>query len=190
MKGLEEVAAIMCENGLDARVFAKTAQAREYMLANIGQGVSVGIGGSVTVRDMGLAEALRAHGHMVYWHWEGKGAEMDTLRDKANSADTYLCSANALTANGVLVSADGTGNRLAGSFYGPKDVWFVVGKNKLVDTLQDAIDRIDHIASPLNARRLNITPEDRRIYSVITLIDRPTNGRRMHVLLIEEDLGY
>lgn len=190
MKGLEEVAAIMRHNGFDAPVFDTAAQAGAYMLENIEPGRSVGIGGSVTVRDMGLADALRAQGNTVHWHWEGKGAHANELRDLANGADVYLCSANALTADGVLVNADGTGNRLAGSFYGPRDVWFVVGKNKLVDTLQDAIDRIDKVASPLNAQRLGITPIDRRIYSVITLIDRPTNGRKMHALLIEEDLGY
>ena len=133
-------------------VFDTAAEAKAAALRIIGS-KSVGIGGSATVRDMGLAEALQANGNQVYWHWLAAKEAKQAARDKALTADVYMCSTNALTADGRLVNIDGTGNRAAGLIYGPHEVVVIVGKNKIVTGLDEAMDRIKRDACPQNARR-------------------------------------
>ena len=158
---------------------------------------TVGIGGSMTVKEMGLYPRLAAHNQVV-WHWEG-GA----LRD-AVLTDVYITSANALAETGEIVNIDGCGNRVTGTIYGPQRVFLVVGKNKIASDLNGAIDRARNIAAPLNARRLKRnTPcakgelrcydcrSREKVCGVMTVFFMPpTSIREFHVLLVNEDLGY
>ena len=96
------------------QVFDTAAEAKAAALEIIGT-KSVGIGGSATVRDMKLAEALQENGNEVYWHWLVAKEAKQAARDKALMADVYMCSTNALTADGRLVNIDGTGNRSTAS---------------------------------------------------------------------------
>lgn len=188
---MQKLQSIMQKNGLDARIFSTAEEAKTHFLSEIAPGASVGIGGSVTVQQMGLSQTLKEKGHSVHWHWEETGpAAMNEARKLAFEADVYLLSANAVTRGGILLNADGTGNRVAASFYGPKDVYFFVGRNKIVDTVDDAIARLYNVATPLNAERLGFKKEDKRHHSVIVLLDRPTIGKKIHVCLIDQDLGY
>ena len=182
-------------------VFDTAEEAKAAALRIIGAR-SVGIGGSATVRDMGLAEALQANGNEVYWHWLVAKEAKQAARDKALMADVYMCSTNALTADGRLVNIDGTGNRAAGLIYGPHEVIVIVGQNKIVNTLDEAIDRIKRDTCPQNARRLGLdTPcarTDRccdcrtpaRMCNVTFILEAPTRPvKAFHVLLVKENLG-
>ena len=182
-------------------VFDTAEEAKAAALAIIG-GKSVGIGGSATVRDMGLVEALQANGNEVWWHWLAAKEAKQAARDKALMADVYMCSANALTTDGRLVNIDGTGNRAAGLIYGPHEVVVIVGKNKIVNGLDDAVDRIKRDACPANARRLGLdTPCARtgqcydcrtaaRMCNVTFILEAPTRPvKAFHVLIVKEDLG-
>ena len=182
-------------------VFDTAEEAKAAALAIIG-GKSVGIGGSATVRDMGLVEALQANGNEVWWHWLAAKEAKQAARDKALMADVYMCSANALTTDGRLVNIDGTGNRAAGLIYGPHEVVVIVGKNKIVNGLDDAVDRIKRDACPANARRLGLdTPCARtgqcydcrtaaRMCNVTFILESPTRPvKAFHVLIVKEDLG-
>ena len=117
--------------------------------------------------------------------------------------DVFLLSANAVTADGRIVNIDGNGNRVAASIYGPKKVVFVVGRNKLVDGgLDDAVARIKRCACPPNCRRLNkrtpcaLTGEcadcssPDRICMVTVVMDRRPRSTDVHVVLVDEELGY
>ena len=68
------------------QVFDTAAEAKAAALEIIGA-KSVGIGGSATVRDMKLAEALQANGNQVYWHWLVAKESKRAARDKALMAD-------------------------------------------------------------------------------------------------------
>ena len=163
---------------------------------------SVGIGGSATVRDMKLAEALQETGNEVYWHWLAAKEAKQAARDKALNADVYMCSGNALTMDGRLVNIDGTGNRAAGLIYGPHEVVVIVGKNKIVNGLDEAIERIKRDTCPGNARRLGLdTPCAKtgkcydcrtaaRMCNVTFILEAPTRQvKAFHVLIVKEDLG-
>ena len=197
------ILAALEKRGFRAHTFATGAEAKAYLLEALRDCPCVGIGGSVSVRDIGLSQALRDRGHTVHWHWEAEPeARAETLR-LALDADAYLCSANALLHDGRIVQIDGTGNRLAALCYGPPKIFLIVGKNKLVDGgLLAAIARVKREACPPNARRLNLdTPcahtgacgEGTCGASMCRLtltLDRPPNGREVEVLLVDEDLGY
>ena len=182
-------------------VFDTAQEAKAAALKIIGS-KSVGIGGSATVRDLGLAEALQANGNDVYWHWLAAKEAKQAARDKALAADVYMCSSNALTADGRLVNIDGTGNRAAGLIYGPHEVVVILGKNKIAGSLDEAIERIKRDACPQNARRLGLdTPcaktgqcydcrTEARMCNVTFILEAPTRPvNAFHVLIVKEDLG-
>ncbi len=182
-------------------VFDTAEEAKAAALAIIGT-KSVGIGGSATVRDMQLAEALQENGNEVYWHWLAAKEAKQAARDKALNADVYMCSANALTTDGRFVNIDGTGNRAAGLIYGPHEVVVIVGSNKIVNGLDEAIERIKRDVCPTNARRLGLdTPCSRtnqchdcrtpaRMCNVTFILEAPTRPvKAFHVLIVKEDLG-
>ena len=183
------------------QVFDTAEEAKSAVLELIGS-KSVGIGGSATVRDMHLAEALQANGNEVCWHWLVPKPEKQAARDKALKADVYMCSSNALTTDGRLVNIDGTGNRAAGLIYGPHEVIVIIGKNKIVSTLDEAVERIKRDNCPYNARRLGLdTPCAKtgkchdcrtaaRMCNVTFIMEGPTRPvKAFHVLIVKEDLG-
>ena len=129
-----------------------TAQAAKEALVARFAGKTIGMGGSVTLRDLGLYEALSQRG-TVYWHWQQPGPE--TLAQAAQ-AQVYLTSVNALAETGQLVNIDGMGNRVAAMCYGPRQVLVIAGMNKVLGTLDDAIARARNIAAPANAQRFGI----------------------------------
>jgi len=183
------------------QVFDTADEAKAAALEIIGS-KSVGIGGSATVRDMHLADALQAKGNEVYWHWLAAKEAKQAARDQALNADVYMCSSNALITDGRLVNIDGTGNRAAGLIYGPHEVIVIVGRNKIVCSLDEAIERIKRDTCPTNARRLGLnTPCAKtdqchdcrtaaRMCNVTFILEAPTRPvKAFHVLIVKEDLG-
>ena len=177
-------------------LFRSTAQAAADYLDRQIDGTTVGIGGSMTVKAMGLYPRLSAHNRVV-WHWEGGGLE------DAAGTEVYLTSANGVAETGELVNIDGTCNRIASSVYGHKRVYLVVGVNKIEPDYDRALWRARNVAAPKNAQRLGRkTPcavkADRcydckspeRICRGLSVIwGRPTPVETMEVVLIGEELG-
>ena len=105
MADLEKLRANLEARGFRTTYFPTADEAAAYLDGQI-DGKTVGIGGSMTVKEMGLYPRLAAHNQVV-WHWEG-GA----LRD-AVLTDVYITSANALAETGEIVNIDGNGNRVS-----------------------------------------------------------------------------
>ena len=196
MADFTKVEQALRQRGYTVRVFENGGAAADYLNGAI-DGVSVGIGGSVTVQQLGLYDRLAAH-NQVYWHWQG-GLEQ---RTRAAGADVYLTSANGLAETGEILNIDGAGNRVASTLYGHKKVYFVIGANKLAPTRDEALWRARNIAAPRNAQRLEKkTPcavnGDRcydckspdRICRGLVELWGPMMGMEAEVILINEDLG-
>lgn len=179
--------------------FATGREAADYLNGAI-DGKSVGFGGSMTLKALGLYESLGTHNRMV-WHWDGKQSHAESCRE-AMFSDVYLTSANALAETGELVNIDGFGNRVAATLFGHEKVYFVVGRNKLAPTYEEAVWRARNVAAPKNAQRLNKkTPcavnagrcydcrSPERICRGMVTLWEPTSGMEAEVLLIDEDLG-
>lgn len=122
--------------GFRVSVFATAAEAADYLDSAI-DNTSVGFGGSVTLEQMGLYERLERHDR-VNWHWRPTVDGADA-RQAAMTAEHYITSVNGLAETGELINIDGTGNRVASTLYGHKKVWFVVGRNKLAPTYEEAL---------------------------------------------------
>ena len=178
--------------------FATAEEAADYLDRSI-DGVSVGIGGSVTAEQMGLYEKLSGH-NRVFWHWRPESAE--DPRREAMTADMYITSVNGMAETGELINIDGNGNRGASSLYGHKKVWFIVGRNKLAPTYEAAVYRARNVAAPQRARQLGKkTPcavkADRcydcrspeRVCRALVTLWGPMLGMETEVLLVDEDLG-
>ncbi len=181
--------------------FENSLEAVNYLKSEI-VGKTVGIGGSVTVDEMGLFEAINGQ-NQVFWHWKDKSTLSweDTLKNAAN-AEIYITSANGVAESGEIINIDGTGNRVAATMFGHKKVYFVIGKNKIAKTYDEALFRARNIAGPLNAKRLNKdTPcvklgecvdckaPQRICRGLFVLWQKPTSYE-CEVILINENLGY
>lgn len=184
--------------------FCKTSDdAVKKVLDIIPRGSSVTWGGSMTIRDMGLTKALHDNNYMVYDRDEAATRE-DAAKVylKAFECDYYLSSANAISQDGVIVNIDGNGNRVAAITWGPKNVIFVIGMNKVTQDVTAAMARARGTASPINAARFDIdTPCTKDgtchncnsmqcICNYIHIMRNSHPAKRHTVILVDEDLGY
>lgn len=190
-------------NGFKAQCFEDRKAAIEAILSAIGPEESVGFGGSMTLEELGLYDALKERGNPVFWHWRtAPGEDKKAILKAAAAADVFLSSTNAVTESGSLVNIDGTANRISGMLYGHKRVFLIAGVNKIARTHEEALIRIKNVACPANARRLNrdtpcaqtgrcmnCTSPD-RICMATLIIDRQPGGNPITVYLINESLGY
>ena len=183
---------------------ATAPEAVSKVLELIPAGSSVSWGGSTTIREIGLNDALHQAG--VYTVLDRDLAEtpedVQKIYRQAFSADFYLSSANAMSEQGDIVNIDGNGNRVAAIAWGPKQVIFVVGMNKIARDLDAAIKRARGTAAPINTTRLNReTPctldgvchdchSPNSICNQIHIIRNSYDNGRFCVVLVGEDLGY
>ena len=184
-------------HGFATQFFATKEEATEYLVNTLNR-QTIGFGGSVTLREMGLYEALDKN-NAVVWH---NRVLSDDVRRLANSTRVYITSANAISETGEIVNIDGTGNRVAMTTYGPDTCYYIVGKNKILPTLEEAIHRAKHVSGPLNARRLrrktpcaaegttcyNCNTPD-RICRVTVITDRAPFSMKSEIIFIDQDLG-
>lgn len=182
--------------GYTVNVFATGSEAASY-LDRVIDNKSVGIGGSGTVQSIGVYEMLKKH-NTVYWHWK---EDPNTARKNAMDTDIYLSSVNALSETGEMVNIDGVGNRVASTLYGHQKIYYLIGRNKLTATYEDAIWRARNIAAPHRAQQLNRnTPcaikadhcynckSPERVCRCMVTLWGPTS-MDAEVILIDEDLG-
>ena len=178
-------------------------EAVKKVLELIPDGSSVTWGGTMTVRDLGIPDALRSRGTLdvldrdLVETPEGK----QTMYLRAFTADVYLSSANAISEDGIIVNIDGNGNRVAAITWGPKKVIFVIGLNKVAQTVEAALARARSTASPINAARFDIkTPcqidgvchncnSADSICNYVHFLRNSPRGRHT-VVLVGEALGY
>ena len=169
----------------------------------IEDGSSVTWGGTMTVRNLGIPQALKDRGTLQLLDRDlvETAEEKLDMYLKAFSADVYLSSANAISEDGVIVNIDGNGNRVAAITWGPKKVIFVIGLNKVAQTVEAALARARSTASPINAARFDIkTPcqidgvchncnSADSICNYVHFLRNSPRGRHT-VVLVGENLGY
>lgn len=169
----------------------------------IADGSTVTWGGTMTVRDLGIPEHLKSRGtlEVIDRDLAETLEERQAMYLRAFSADVYLSSANAISEDGVIVNIDGAGNRVAAITWGPKKVIFVIGLNKVTQTVEAALSRARGTASPINSARFDIkTPckadgvchncnSPECICNYVHFLRNSPKGRHT-VILVGENLGY
>ncbi|MBQ5951846.1 MAG: lactate utilization protein [Lachnospiraceae bacterium] len=187
-------------------MYVKTgAEAKDFILSQVPSGAFVASGGSFTIDQIGLSDALMAREDVTYTprRLGDTPEEHNEFARRALLSDIYLASVNAITEDGVFVNVDGTGNRIGAISFGPKKVYLIVGMNKVVRTEQDAYDRARYYAAPINRSRFDYGPTPCTMtgkcgdckspdcicsYIVTTRLCRPIG--RICVILVGESLGF
>jgi|DewCreStandDraft_4_1066084.scaffolds.fasta_scaffold07318_9 L-lactate utilization protein LutB len=196
LKNIEKKINVVIENlrknGFNVLNFKTTEEAKQEILKMIKEEEIVGVGGSLTIRELGVIEELMARGNKVIHHWLPNTFidEIKTARRKAvRMSDVYLTSTNAITLDGQLVNMDTFGNRVAAMIYGPPKVIIVAGYNKIVKDIDDGFKRIQEEAAVKNATRLNVEfPQG--LCKVATIIYQRPNDTDITIILIDAEIGY
>ena len=204
---IDKILKALKRNGFEVFYFPVKEDAVSKVLDIIPSDALVGLGGSVTLREIGLPKSLRDRGNRLADHWEARqrGAsaeEILKIRRLQLNSDVFITSTNAITETGKLVNTDGTGQRVAAMIFGPKRVIVIAGINKIVSNLDEGLERVNNIAAPMNAKRLNRNPpctitgvcndcdSKERGCNVTSIIHRKPANTNITVILVGNNLGY
>lgn len=178
----------------------------------VSEGATVAVGGSVTLGELGILDYLRGGKYTFYDRYTPgyTQEQIDEVFIKSMGVDAYFCSSNAVTEEGELYNVDGHANRVAAIAYGPKKVIMLVGVNKIVENMEEAVKRVKTVAAPKNAVRLSCKTfcavkghcvdmeggigkgcdSPQRLCRDYLVSAKQKHKGRINVILINETLGY
>lgn len=201
-KDIAKLVKALKSNRFDRVEYAPDGEsAVKIVLDIVPTGATVGMAGSTSIRQLGLAGRLRERGNSVLDITAPSQTPMLQVQKQSVSCDVLLTSTNAVTLDGKLVNIDGTGNRVAGMIFGPGQVIFIVGANKIVNNLDEAIDRIKNVIAPYHSKtKGGRTPcvtlgkctdcnSPDRICNITTIIEKKPTSTPMTIIIVGEDLG-
>ncbi len=189
------------ECGYDPHFVQTKQEALELSKTFIKNGMSVGLGGSTTVAEIGLLDEIVNNKNITLFNQYEKGISMEEntkRRREGMLTDLYVTGTNALTKDGKLVNADGSGNRVAALIFGPKKVLVVIGVNKIVENVDEGFKRLMEVAAVKNVDRMNLKSiemgkEPRHnldnIANKFTYIKADVKDR-ISIIIVNEELGY
>jgi L-lactate utilization protein LutB len=205
---LEEALKNLLRNNFDAKFAENSGGVKEIIFGLIANGKTVGVADSATIRQLGIIKELEKKGIRVLNPFskklttqEGKTAVRDSISRRIFSCDVLISGANAVTRDGKLINVDAVGNRIASMIFGPKRVIIIVGKNKIVKNVDEALYRIKNVIAPFHARTKGFaTPctktgkctdcnAPKRICSVTSIVEKRPWRTEVSVILVNEDLG-
>jgi len=205
---LTDVKESLERNNFEVYTASNAAKAKDVVQEKILPNINVKTvswGGSITFVSTGLYDAIKDdpnYDTLDVFNKNLSPEESMELRRQALLVDLYITGANAVTEEGQLVNLDMYGNRIAAITFGPKHVILLVGRNKVVSDLEEAMWRIKNYAAPVNAMRLDkktpcakssfcedcISPD--RICNTWTITEKSIPKGRVKIVLINEDLGF
>jgi len=189
------------KNGMELIYVNDKNEAFEIAKKYIKSHISIGLGGSTTVREIGVLDYILQKDDIILFNQYEQGIsleENEKRRREGMLADLYITGTNALSINGELINADGSGNRVAAQIFGPKKVLIFTGINKIVNSIEEGFKRIKEVAIPKNIKRINemalkngkkATYNENNIANKFTYINGDKKGRTT-IVLINEELGF
>ena len=193
----------MAKKNLEAYYCATSAEAVEKALSLMPEGSSITWGGSESIKECGLMDAIKAANYELIDRTDAKTPEEDRIMySRQVLANFFLMSSNAITIDGELVNIDGRANRVSLLCWGPQNVIVIAGMNKITSDVESAIQRVHDCAAPPNTVRLNkntpcaqtgrcgdcYSPDC--ICSQVVITRRSSTPNRIKVILVGEELGY
>lgn len=188
---------------MEAYYAADRDEALEKACRFLTPGCSVSWGGSATLEEIGLIDAIQDNDCVIYDRFAAQTPEeRREIFGKIAACDYYFMSSNAITLDGCLVNVDGAGNRVASLIHGPQNVIVIAGMNKVVPDVPSAVKRVRNMAAPPNAVRLNKkTPCNEGgkcfdcqsvdcICSQLVVTRHSMISGRIKIILVGEELGY
>ena len=182
---------------------ANKEEALKIALSLIPEGSTITMGGAMSAHEIGLPQALKeGNYHFIDRDKAKTPEEKRAAMLAAYDADVFLSSANAITEDGVMINIDGNSNRVSAIAQGPRRVLFIVGMNKVCSDVDGAMKRARNVAAPINAQRFHLStpcaktgscmdcksPDTICCQFLITRFSR--HADRMHVILVNDDLGF
>lgn len=211
---IEKVIKNLSSNNMEAFFVKDKEEAKNLALSFIPEGAVCASGGSVTLLQTGIISELK-NGNYKYLDrsdFSLSAEEKEEITKLSMNADVYLSSSNAVTEDGELYNVDGNSNRVSSLLYGHDKVIIVVGTNKIVKDLDEAVYRVKTIAAPLNCKRLGCKTycaekghcisldnggnmpkgcmSDDRICVNYTVMSRQRKKDRVKVIIVDKSLGY
>ena len=212
---IEKTVENLKKNNMTPYVVKDKNKAAKKVLSLLSENETVAVGGSMTLFECGIIELLRSGKYNFLDRYkEGLSREeVMKLYRESFFADTYISSSNAVTENGELYNVDGNSNRVAALLFGPKSVIIVVGKQKIVENLDEAVRRVKKVAAPKNSKRLSCSTycekkgvcvseaysasdmtegcaSEDRICANYTVMAQQRIKDRIKVIIIDEEAGY
>lgn len=163
--------------------------------------MSVGFGGSTSVEEIGLLDYVINLDDITLHNQYESGISMEEnikRRREGILSDLYITSTNALSEDGYIINADGSGNRVAALIFGPKKVLLIVGKNKIVQNLDEGFKRVMEVAAIKNIERMNnkaISMGKEPRHNIENIANKfsyikADEKNRITIILVDEELGY
>ena len=198
---MEKFIEILKSCGYDAHFVKTKEEAFELSKTYIKSGMSVGLGGSVSVQEIGLLDFLLNKKDITLFNQYEDGISMDEnihRRRQGLVSDIFVTGTNAITKDGKLVNADGSGNRVAAFSYGPKNVLVIVGINKIVEDVEAGFKRVMEVAAPKNIDRMNkkaISFGKEPTHNIDNIANKfswvkADDNDRIIIILDDEEIGY
>jgi hypothetical protein len=205
---LDKVQQALIDNYFEATVHQTLQEAEDHVLSVIVPALkpaSAGFGGSATLAASNLTARLKALPGLSVIDRNDASLSAEARNELSRQTlmvDLFVCSSNAVSADGELVNIDKLGNRVAALAFGPKKVALLVGRNKIAGDLHKALFRARAVAASANAIRLaHDTPcsktakcydckGESRLCRATVITHRSCPPGRIHVLLINQELGF
>ena len=205
---LTEIQETLTENNFEVFVAQNTDEAKSIVLEKIIPEIapkSVSWGGSLTFVATGLYDVLKKNNDLTILDTYDKTLSPEESLERRRQSllvDLFITGSNAVTETGQLVNLDMIGNRVGALTFGPKNVIILVGRNKIVPDLDEAMFRIKDYAAPVNTMRLDKkTPcaktafcadckSPDRICNTWTITEKSFPKKRVKIILINKDLGF
>lgn len=198
---MENLKKVYEKHGFELICVPNKEEALRVAMSFVKPQMRIDFGGSTSVKEIGLYEYVTSRKDITLFNQYESGISMEENVERRRQGllvDLYICSTNALSKNGELINADGSGNRVAAQMFGPKKVLIIAGKNKLVETIEDGFKRIREVAAPKNIERMNNVAKSMGKVPRYTL---ETIGQkfsyitgdevgRTSIILVDEDLGF
>jgi len=204
---LADVEEQLASNNFDVSIAASLSDAKTLVLEKIIPELkpqSISWGGSMTFVASGLYDDLKDTPGMEVVDTFDKSVSTSEMIERKRASllvDLFITGTNAITEDGQLVNLDMIGNRVGALTFGPKHVIVLVGRNKIVPEIEDAMARIKDLAAPANAIRLDKkTPCTKtaychecdspdRICNTWTITEKSFPKQRVKIILINDDMG-
>ncbi|MDH5787654.1 MAG: lactate utilization protein [Candidatus Bathyarchaeota archaeon] len=205
---MEETLKNLLANNFEAKFAENRDAVKQIVFSSISKDVIVGVGDSATVRQLEIVEEFEKKGFRVLNPFSKElttDREKTMVRDNISrqifSCDVLVCGTNSVTRDGKLVNIDAVGNRVASMIFGPRRVFIIAGKNKIVKDVDEALCRIKNVIAPFHARTKGFaTPcaqtgkcsdcsAPKRICSIVSIIEKRPWRTEISVILANEDLG-
>ncbi len=204
---LGELKQVLEENNFEVHLVQNTVEAKKTVLDKLipaTKAKSISWGGSTTFTSIGLYDELKENSAFDIIDTYDKSVSKEEKLERRRQAllvDLFITGTNAVTDTGKLVNLDMIGNRVGAITFGPKNVVLLIGRNKVIADVDDALMRVKNYVAPANVMRLGMKnpclktgyceecKSTERICNSWTITEKSFPKNRIKIILINEDLG-